>query len=229
MIADIDYIRNKFIYFNELCFDGRLPLLPIKIFNSRRSLGMLRFVKRRKLNGTWHYSDFEFRISTKIDRPEDVVIDTILHEMIHYYILYNQMQDSSPHGHLFKSKMYEINRKFGRNITVTHKATSEEQNLDTEHRNHLVCVMDFKDGKRAVMIAARSRLFSLWDSVEKWSAVEKSVWYWSVDPFFNRFPRALTLKAYKVDAEELSRHLANARPLERVGTTIRAVHYRNPG
>lgn len=58
-----------------------------------------------------------------MDLPEDVVKDTIIHEMIHYYIMSNQMQDTAPHGKLFIAKMQEINRKFNRNLAVTHRTT----------------------------------------------------------------------------------------------------------
>ena len=67
--------------------------------------------------------------------------DTILHEMIHYWILSNQMQDTGPHGEIFIKKMKEINVKFNRNLSVSHKATKEEHDKDTEVRQHLICAM----------------------------------------------------------------------------------------
>jgi len=66
-------------------------------------------LKEQNPDGTWHYFGFVFRISTVIDLPEREVEDTILHEMIHYYILSNQMQDTSAHGEIFMRMMKDIN------------------------------------------------------------------------------------------------------------------------
>jgi len=71
--------------------------------------------------------NFQFVISTKVDLPEAEVEDTIIHEMIHYWILSNQMQDTGPHGDIFKAKMKEINMKYNRNLSIVHKTTNMVQ------------------------------------------------------------------------------------------------------
>ena len=223
MIASIDYVRQKFDYFNELCFQGRLSPLPFRMTSARTFLGLLRY--RRSLCGRdkWHYSDFVFVISNKQDYPEAEIEDTILHEMIHYYILSNQIQDTAPHGRVFRQMMDDINRRFHRNITVSHKRTKEEQDNDTEVRQHLVCVISLKSGKTGIAIAAKTRLFQLWERLPLAPEVEACKWYLSKDPYFNRFPRSVSLKVYHVSPQELEPHLAGALRLERKGDTIRAV------
>ena len=69
-----------------------------------------------------HY-DFRLRINTRIDLPEEEIEDTIIHEMIHYFIEVNKMEDSSAHGPLFLHMMNTINEKFGRHLTVSRKAS----------------------------------------------------------------------------------------------------------
>lgn len=69
--------------------------------------------------------------------------------MIHYYILSRQIQDTSAHGRHFRALMCDINRKFGRNITVTHKIADGEgaaKMADTRRRWRVVALIDYSDG-----------------------------------------------------------------------------------
>ena len=125
-----------------------------------------------------------------MDLPEDVVEDTIIHEMIHYYIMSNQMQDTAPHGKLFIAKMEEINRMFNRNLSVTHRTTKEEQDSDKRIQQHIICVSHLKTGKRCVTVATKSRLFELWDAMPNFPKMAELKWVVSTDPYFNRFPKA---------------------------------------
>ena len=43
----------------------------------------------------------------------------LLHEMIHYYIAYNNIQDTAPHGDVFKAMMNRLNREYGWNMKVS--------------------------------------------------------------------------------------------------------------
>lgn len=220
MTPTVEYIKSKFDEFNQLCFEGKLQPLPFKLSNSRTFLGQVTFFQEKNPDDTWHYYGFVFRINTKIDLPEDVIEDTIIHEMIHYWILSNQMQDTSAHGDLFMDKMKEINVKHNRNISVTHKVTKEEQDKDTEKRQHLVCVTRLRNGKQGVTIATRSSLFRLWDEMAKMPDAAEQKWVTTTDPFFNRIPRAVTPKVYLIPADELEEHLQDAQELVRRGNNI---------
>ncbi len=216
------YIEQKFAAFNELCFDGKLPEVPIRMSRARSYLGQLAFKRRRVLFRGWVYSDFVLRISTCLDMPETEVEDTLLHEMIHLYICSNQLKDSSVHGHLFRRMMADINHRFGRHITISHRKSKEDQAQDTQRRAHFICVSTLQSGELGITIAAKSRLFRLWDAVGRFAEVTETRWLLSYDPYFNRFPRALTPKIYRVDNAELREHLTTAKPLIRQGNTIMA-------
>lgn len=86
MIPTVEYIRQKFDEYNELMFEGKLQPLPFKLSSARSFLGQVRCCRQKKADGTWLYSDFQFIISNKSDYAENVVEDTIIHEMIHYYL-----------------------------------------------------------------------------------------------------------------------------------------------
>lgn len=221
MIATLEYIKRKFQEFNELMFAGKLNPLPFKLSSARSFLGQIRYTREKNQDGTWHYSRFQFIISTKVDLAEQEVEDTIIHEMIHYYILSNQIQDTGPHGEVFQKMMREINMKYNRNISVFHKVTREEQEQDTEIRQHIVCVTRFRTNQMGITIANKSRLFQLWDELPKFPKVAECKWYLSTDPYFNRYPRSSTVKIYPIPRSEVEEHIKNAQPLERIGENIK--------
>ncbi len=222
MKITIEYIRRTFSEFNVLFFGGKLAEIPFRISRARTFLGAVRCKKKRRIFGGWKYYDFEFVISSKTDyiESEREVEDIILHEMIHYYILSNQIQDSGPHGMVFKRIARDLNERFGRHVTTRHKRTAEEADRDMEERQHLVCVVRFSDGRMGITIAARTRLFLLWDALPGIPNVEECTWYITTEPYFNRFPRAMTPKIYAVNAEEMKPHLTTAKRLMRCGDRI---------
>lgn len=221
MIPTRPYVERKFEEYNALCFEGKLRPLPVRLCSARTFLGQVTCRRERGTDGAWHYTDFTLRISTKIDLPEQVVEDVILHEMIHYWILSNGLHDTGPHGELFVRKMREINLRYDRNISVSHRQTEAEQAADREVRRHLICFCRLRTGQRGVMVAARSRLFELWDAIPAFPGIAEWRWFVSTDPFFNRFPRATKPRIYPVHVEELEAHLKDAKELVREGNTIR--------
>ena len=220
MRPTIDYIRLKFNEFNRLCFEGKLKPVPFKLSRARSFLGAISHKRKRQHDGTWYYYDFVFKISNVFDLPEDVVEDTILHEMIHYYIVSNQMQDTSPHGQIFREKMNEINKKFKRNISVTHKITKPEQNSDERLQLHIICISYLDSGKCGITRTAKTRLFEMWQLMKKFPHSTGQKWVITTDPFFNKFPKSITPRIFIVNPDELQKHLKSARRLEKVGNKI---------
>lgn len=124
MRPTVTYIEQRFREFNREIFRDELPDLPIKLSNAQRFLGKLCYKKQRSLLGLFgkpKYTDFVLWINTKYDLDEREVEDTIIHEMIHYYIAYKGIEDTSTHGRVFRTIMKEINQKFGRHITISYK------------------------------------------------------------------------------------------------------------
>lgn len=128
MKATIPYIERKFDEFNALCFEGSLPRPPFKLSNARTLLGQIRYKQKRLPFGRCHYSDFQLVVSTRLELEECDLEDIILHEMIHLYILSNQIRDTSPHGEVFKRMMRDLNVRFNRNISITHHSTGNMKN-----------------------------------------------------------------------------------------------------
>ena len=127
MIPTIEYVQQKFREFNRQMFDGKLPEPPVSITNAKTYLGVCAFRKHRKWNGRLEYSDFKIRISRRFDLPQDEIDDTIIHEMIHYYIGLFSPADMPGHSPLFRKMMADINERFGRHISVSHRLSKEQQ------------------------------------------------------------------------------------------------------
>lgn len=113
--------------------------------------------KRNGLMGKVVNYDFVLRINTRFDLPQEIVEDTIIHEMIHYYIASNQLKDTSAHGQLFRTMMNGINARFGRHIAISHKPTETQKQQAREGRRswHVVAVVTFTDGRTGVKVLPR--------------------------------------------------------------------------
>lgn len=224
MRATIPYIEKKFEEFNLLCFAGKLPKLPVKLSDAKTFLGVVVYKKRDLPNGRTEKYDFCLRINTRIDLPEDVIEDTILHEMIHYFIGVNQLEDTSSHGALFVSLMDQINEKYGRHITVSHHSTDEqkEEAIDKRPKWHVIAVVTLKDGRTGIKVLPRilPRITSYYNQMLANSKVEDVKLFMCNNPFFNRFPNSAALNIYFLDQQEIEKELSGAENLKCDGENI---------
>ncbi len=214
-------IQNIFTKYNDLCFDGKLPIPRISIGQAKNYLGQLRYKVKKDKNGNPTYYDFSLNISKLYEMDQEKLEDVVTHEMIHYYIHYNHIQDTSAHGVVFRKMMNDINTRYKRHITISDKSALPVANDSQKAKLHLVCVASLKSGDTGIAVCARSRAFEIYDELPRRYDILKLNWYYSTAPFFNRFKRTNMAKLYRVDKEEIEKHLASAIELERVGNVIR--------
>lgn len=209
----IPYIRERFEHFNCLCFEGKLPTPPIRLGRSRRVLGCVSYKQRRGADGKKETFDYVLRISACFNLKKCDMDDVILHEMIHYYILVNGIQDTSKHGQVFRKMMNDINRQHGTHITISHRSTKEELPEEKEHPA-MICLTQMKNGDTGITVCARTRIFHIYRELPLRFDIEKMTWYYVEDPFFRRYPRSIKAKVYRVDMNELKPYLKNAVEME---------------
>lgn len=215
MKATSKFIEEKVSQFNELCFGGALPQIPIVLTNARSFLGKLTYKGRRSLFGLFGKTDFTLRISSLYDLPEREWEDVVIHELIHYYIGVRGIRDTSPHGRAFRRMMDDINSRYGRNVTVHHHAVAGElPEKKVVPRYNILCASRFQDGNWGVTVCLPSRVHDLNRALPRYYRLSEMAWYGSWDPFFNGFPRSRTPKIYKVSKEDLDAHLTGAQRLE---------------
>ena len=147
MIPTIDFITNKFNVFNKEYFDNSLPLPNFALIKNKTKLGEFVACRRYDMFGI-PFGKSTINISTFYDRPEDEISNTIIHEMIHYYIHFNHIVDTSSHGHVWKSMADEINKKGGWHISRTSSVDGCEVNGDiTENKpKSEITFMSFERG-----------------------------------------------------------------------------------
>lgn len=195
-------------------FEGELPRIPIELSDAKTFLGKCVFKKHRNAFGKTVLSDFKLRFNTRIDLSERELEDIILHEMIHYYIGYNQLDDSSAHGPLYRQIMNNINSKYGRNITVSHKSSNEqkEQLQDKRIRFHVVAVVKFHDGRTGIKVLPRvvRSIRYYYNQVLLSPEISSIDLYMSNNVFFNRYPNSSALKVHFIENETIVEQLKDA-------------------
>ena len=217
MTPTFPYIEQKFEEFNQLIFGGKLPKLPIVLSSAKTFLGACAYKKKKTLFGGTKYYDFKLRINKRIDLPEQEIEDIIIHEMIHYHIAYNGIKDTSTHGRVFKTLMNDINKRFGRHISVSRKMNAEEkeQLCGKMRRPHVMAVVEFKDGKTGVKQLPRlhQKIIAFCSAISKVTDISSFKLYITNEPYFNRFPTSTALRIQYAEREVLEKHLATAREL----------------
>lgn len=205
MKPTVEYIQTHFDAYNRQFFGGALPTLPIKLSHAKGFLGKVTFVRKRQgLFGGYRNEDFVLRINVRIDLPEEVVQDTILHEMIHYYIAVNQLRDSSTHGRLFRAEMARINEQGHRHITISHRLNEEQRAQARIHKVRAVAIVHFSDGKTGVKVVPKQeKHIRYWHRMaQRRFSIERIEWYLSDDPYFAQFPSSVAMKIFLINTPE---------------------------
>ena len=206
MRATIGFVTEKFREFNHQIFADTLPVPTLGIFHARRRLGELRYPLHRDGHMP-EPREYELRITDRIDMEQAVVEDTLIHEMIHLYIHVNRIQDTSQHGQAFRRLAEAINRRHGRNITVTHRLSDEEKQSDAHMKWHRMAVVTFTDSHKAICVCASTRIFDIHRQLQGQSNVAGWTWHVSYDPFFNDYPASRRLAYYRISPEDIAGHV----------------------
>lgn len=218
MKPTIEYIERKFQEFNILMFDGKLPMPPIQLSKAKTFVGQCAAKRRRTLFHGTKLFDFRLKFSICFDLPEQEWEDTIIHEMIHYYIGVNELKDTSAHGKLFRQLMGSINERFNRNLTISHRSTPEqkEQLYSTKRVWHVIALVYFADGRKGLKVLPRirQRIQTYRTMMLRDKQFNKIELFMSDDPYFNRFPNSSAFNVVLAKEEEFMPHIQQAEPLE---------------
>lgn len=223
MRPTIEYLRGKFAEYNQLLFGGQLPEPRFGLMTGKGRMGSTQYRFVRDARGNKKPIDFLIRISVRYDLSEVEVIDTLVHEMIHYYIAYNQIADTSQHGEVFCRMMDCINREHGIKVSLSFTPSEEDLATNLHPSWHYLCLFQSVDGQKCLAVVARSRLFELWDAYKVEAKDGICKWYASNHTFFDKFRKTTSGKYYIVNGMDVESHLTNAYTLVRDGNVIRPV------
>ncbi len=224
MIPTVPYIHSRFDEYNHLYFNGSLPLLPMRLSNAKGYLGRVSFKRVLQPDGTRRNTDFVLHINARVDLPEEVVEDTILHEMIHYYIGYHQLRDTSPHGELFRAHTERINRMGNRHIGISTRLSKEQQRQITAvAKPHVVAVAHFCDGRIGLKVVPRQvdTILHFHRQTLRCFPIDDIQWYYTKDEYFSQYPSSDKLRLYLItDSEALRCALTKSRRITPVANGL---------
>ena len=209
MTPTIPYIKERFAHFNSLIFAGRLPEVPVALCAVTSFVGQYRHSAGNHL----------LRFSTAFDLPERELEDTIIHEMIHYFIAYNGLTDRSAHGPLFKALMQSINENHGRAITISRRMSRGEM-ADARQAGakkwHIIAILHFIGGQLGVKVLPRvvPKIIEYHKSISAAPNISRVDLYLHNDPFFNRFPTSTGRRCQAINPDEVDSHLKGAHTLK---------------
>lgn len=210
-VHDLNWLSAKFKQFNHQIFADRLPLVDISLSSATKTLG-----KCQHKTDSSGKKIFSLVFTSAVALEDSVREDVVIHEMIHLFIGWNGLIDSSPHGTLFKALMNSINAAHGRHITVTVRSDSTEVvgGVKTSRAPiRFIIVLRFRDGSVGVKSLPRVRetIARYLKAVSEMTNVATFSLYFTDNPFFHRFPVSGALRYHRVDPTELNHALRHAK------------------
>ena len=210
MDINLSELKRKFDTFNKQMFQGCLPAIEIGLCRAKGKAGSFSYKQRKNLIGKACYYDLSIRLSVCFNYTERELEDVLIHEMIHYYIFFKKLRDTSPHGTLFKQIKEAINARFGRNVTVSFKHNElEADETQIRRRLHIVALISFSDGKKGFKVLTRTmpRIVAFYNSIVSLRNVESVELFATNDVFFEAYPHSCSLRYHPITNEELMPHL----------------------
>ena len=197
MIADINFMKEKFAIFNAQIFSNQLPPPQFKVREARTYRG--KFFHHRTRSGDVY--TIVLSKSFDIDRPE--LEDVLILEMIHYHIAYHGIQDTSSHGKQFRSLMRQINTRYGRNIEISHRvaAGQSDPTVVKRYKKCYICVLSTNDRQQLIARVPATRIFEFHRIFSANPSITEEKWYGSFHPAFQYYPASITPKAYLITSE----------------------------
>ena len=196
----IDYLRQAFEHYNDLIFEGKLPVPKLKWSRAKTRLGQMA-CKRKTSWGRTKYYDFTISVSNYYKLTKEDIDDVLIHEMIHYSIAYTGLKDTSAHGIVFRGMMDKINRTFNRHITISVRTRNLQARSAQQPKDYLILALKMKDGKYFLSSVNPSAAGKLAISLARAREIAHYAWYQSQDEYFRSMPRVRSLRGRQVSAE----------------------------
>lgn len=115
MIINKIKLLTSFHHYNEKYFNGILPIPNFKITHSYKTLGCF---KCKKDSNNFFYN-YTIEVSDNYDYTESQLRNIMVHEMIHYYLLYVGLDMKCTHKYEFQKIANELNTKYNFEIMET--------------------------------------------------------------------------------------------------------------
>ncbi len=211
------WIEENFILFNTDYFGGVLPLPKFSVSKARTRLGSFKYKWKIIKSGFLHSSvkrksyDFTIRISNYYDITEKQYQNILLHEMIHFYIAFKNLNDTSVHGKIFRAMMDSLNEK-GWNVCVSTDVKKWPVTKSRENKKQIVLAFTMEN-KCLFGVVNPNYVRKLDNMASNTSFIKSHSWFVSTDVFFQDFSRSRTLCGRVVPNSLFDKYIKEMQPL----------------
>lgn len=197
MRIDINFIESNFEKFNHDYFEDKLPKPKFAIGRAKMILGSLNYKTKHTLFGSKRF-DYTIRLSVYYDQSEWQYLNTLLHEMIHYYISLNNIKDTSAHGKVFRSIMNNLNKKYNWELSVSTKLQTLNIAVKRAPVERLVLAAESKDNDYYLSVINPGYVHYIDNIFCKAQNIKSHKWYIAKDEYFSSFRQVRSPRARKV-------------------------------
>lgn len=170
MTITLKEVKEQFKVWNEKAFNNELPTPTFELMQTKTLLGQ--FCPRKVLG----HQTYKIRISTYYDRPFEYYVDTIVHEMLHFYISYKGIKDTSSHGRVWKRMAKDLSNKFGLTITRTNDAgggacEAVMEKINKKNKEEIVALCKLANGRYGASVIPKNKVYNLAKRFKTWKLV----------------------------------------------------------
>lgn len=206
-------LNTWFDELNCLYFNGSLPLPLLKTGVSRTRLGSMVCRKRRVGILKWR-SEYTINISNYYDISEDEFRNVFMHELIHYYISYKGIRDTSPHGRVFRQMMNDMNSR-GWHITVqAPRSMTAAKPAVRRDKLYIVLLMTDADGALFATVVNKAYIGELEAALHAAPRIKSWAWYKSCSEYFSTWSAVRTLRARRIKKGETDSLMGRLSPVK---------------
>ncbi len=203
MELTIKILREWFGRFNTEYFNGELPEPRLLVSSARTQLGQFSCRRVRKgLFRGYTTTGFTIKVSEYYEMSEHDYQQTLLHEMIHYYISYTGARDTSAHGKLFCQLAEKINQVGGWQITISSRTDQYAVRNKKTDAQYLLVVVETTDRRYFLSVINPSYRNYVNQQAKRSTMVEAHHFIVSTDSKYATWPKSRSLRGRRISEEE---------------------------
>lgn len=215
-VIDETWLHASFDTFNRLYFDNALPRPRLSLSQSRTRLGSMSCKHKLTWKG-YRPCRYAIHVSTYYNQTERQYQNVLLHEMIHYYIAYKGIADTSPHGKVFRQMMKNLNEKYGWEISVSSRMSERKSaSVQSSATPRLILLLEVQGRGHFVSVVNPKYASVMEHELQRLAEMKQYAWYQSTDAYFDSFPVVRSLRGRKITAEMRNELIAKLTPLKEV-------------
>lgn len=196
-------LRAWFVQFNTDYFGGELPEPRLLVSTAHTQLGQFSCRRVRKgLFRGYTTTGYTIKVSDYYQMEEHDYQQTLLHEMIHYYISYTGARDTSAHGRLFRQLAARINEVGGWRITVSSRTEQYAVRNQKPSAQYLLIAIKTTDGHHYLSVVNPDYRSYVDRQAIRSPQIEEYRFVVTTDSKYATWPKTRSLRGRRITEEE---------------------------